>query len=200
MKQIVLLMVSLFFVVGMALVGAAEVNINIGVPPPPPLEFAGPPDVVVVPSGTGDVYLVPNSVGLYFYRGNWYRFHGDRWFRSTIYSGPWSYIATPRIPQVVVAIPPDYILGVPPGYHRIHYNDFHRNWQTWGNSRHWNSYGWYRDHSQHHWGGRDFHRPSGHDLHRKTDDHQRPPLTPNKQGGQDRQHQQQGQNPHREQR
>ena len=45
-------MVSLFFVVGMALVGAAEVNININVPPPPPLEFAGPPDVVVVPSET----------------------------------------------------------------------------------------------------------------------------------------------------
>ena len=34
MKQIVLLMVCLFFVVGMAVVGRAEVNISIGVPPP----------------------------------------------------------------------------------------------------------------------------------------------------------------------
>ena len=84
MKQIILLMVCLFFAVGIAVTGAAQVNIKTSVPPPPPLKFAGPPDVVVVPSGTNDVYLVPNTVGLYFYGGYWYRFHGDHWFRSTI--------------------------------------------------------------------------------------------------------------------
>jgi len=89
MKRIVWFMFSLFFVLGMPLVGAAEVNINISVPPPPPLVFPAPPDVVVVPSETSDVYLVPNTAGLYFYGGHWYRFYGDHWFRASLYSGPW---------------------------------------------------------------------------------------------------------------
>lgn len=156
MKQIVLFMVSLFFVVGMPLVDAAEVNINISVPPPPPLEFAGPPDVVVVPSETSDVYLVPNTVGLYFYGGNWYRFYGDRWFRASVFNGPWVTIREHLVPRVVVGIPPDYILGLPPGYHRVHYGDFHSHWRDWGRDHHWNRQTWYRDHSQHHRGGREW--------------------------------------------
>lgn len=168
MKQIVLLIVSLFFVVGMPFVGAAgDVNINIGVPPPPapvqepppPLEFAGPPDVVVVPSGTSDVYLVPNMAGLYFSGGNWYRFHRGYWFRASLYSGPWITIREALVPGAVVVIPPDYVLGMPPGYHRIHYGDFHGHWRDWGRNHYWNRYGWYKDHSHHHWGGRDFRKP-----------------------------------------
>jgi hypothetical protein len=181
MKQIVLLMVSLFFVVGMALVGEAQVNINISVPPPPPLEFAAPPDVVVVPSGARDVYLVPNTVGLYFYGGYWYRFYRDHWFRASLYNRPWVIIRESLVPRVVVAIPPDYILGLPPGYHRIHYREFHSHWRDWGRNHHWNNHAWYRDHSKHHWRGREFHRPPlahrGGDVHRKT-------YAPHKQGGQ----------------
>jgi len=182
MKQIVLLMVSLFFALGMPLVGAAQVNINISVPPPPPLAFAAPPDVVVVPSGTSDVYLVPDTVGLYFYGGYWYRFYGDHWFRASLYSGPWIIIAESLIPPAVVVIPPDYILGLPPGYHRVHYGDFHSHWRDWGRNHYWNRQGWYRDHSQHHWGGRDFHRPPlahrgdihrGGDVQRKIDVHRK---------------------------
>ena len=168
-------MVSLFFVFGISFVGAAEVNINISVPPPPPLEFAGPPDVVVVPSETNDVYLVPDNVGLYFYGGYWYRFHGGYWFRASLYTGPWITIGESLVPPAVVVIPPDYILGLPPGYHRIHYGDFHSHWRNWGRNHYWNRHDWYRDHSRHHWGGRDFHRPPighrGGDVHRKTDFH-----------------------------
>ncbi len=177
MKRIGLFMVSLFFVAGMALVAAAEVNISIGVPPPPPLPFAAPPDVVVVPSEASDVYLVPNTAGLYFHGGYWYRFHEGRWFRSDIYNGPWAYVEQPRVPRAVVVIPPDYILGVPPGYHRIHYGDFHGHWRDWSRDRHWHRYDWYRDHGRHHWGGREFHRaPVAHhgaDVHRKADIHRK---------------------------
>ncbi len=42
---------------------------------PPPVEFAEPPDVVGVPSGTSYVYMVPDTPGFYFYHGNWYRNH-----------------------------------------------------------------------------------------------------------------------------
>ena len=156
MKQMALFMVSLFFVVGMPLLGTAQVSININVPPPPPLAFAAPPDVVVVPSGTSDVYLVPDTVGLYFYGGYWYRFHGDHWFRASVYSGPWAYIQTSLIPPPVVVIPPDYILALPPGYHRIHYGDFHSHWRDWGRNRYWRTQSWYVAHSQHHWAGREW--------------------------------------------
>ena len=178
MKKMGFFLVSLFLVAGTPLVGEAQVNININVPPPPPLQFAGPPDVVVVPSGTSDVYLVPNTAGLYFYGGYWYRFHHDHWFRASLYSGPWVTIGTSLVPRAVWGIPPDYILGLPPGYHRIHYGDFHRHWRDWGHNRHWQNQSWYRDHSRHHWGGREFHhRPPpppprhGKDVHRKSDAH-----------------------------
>ena len=170
MKQIALIVFSLFFIMSMPFVGAtANVDISINVPPPPlpppplgpppPLEFSGPPDVVVVPSGPSDVYLVPNMVGLYFYGGFWYRFHRGYWFRASLYSGPWITIRETLVPRDVVIIPPDYILVMPPGYHRIHYGDFHRHWRDWGHNRSWKNQSWYRDHSHRHWGGRDFHKP-----------------------------------------
>jgi len=171
MKQVVFLMFPLFFIVSMPFVGeAANVNINISVPAPPPplpliepppsLEFAGPPDVVVVPSGPSDVYLVPNTVGLYFYGGFWYRFHRGHWFKASLYSGPWVTIRETLVPRDVVVIPPDYVLVMPPGYHRIHYGDFHSHWRDWGRHHYWKNHSWYKEHSHHHWGGRDFHSPS----------------------------------------
>ena len=179
MKRIVWFMFFLLFIAGMPLVGmAADVNININVPPPPPppaqeeaalaeappeapppLEFAAPPDVVVVPSGAASVYLVPNMVGVYFYGGYWYRFHRGYWFRASVYNGPWGFVAATVVPQPVVVIPPDYILGIPSGYHRIHYHEFYNHWRGWDRDRHWHNQPWYREHSLHHWGGREFVRP-----------------------------------------
>jgi len=145
MKHLVSLMVSLFFVFGMLLVDAdARVNIDIGINVPP-LEFAAPPDVVVVPSGTSYVYMVPDTPGVYFYDGYWYRFYGDHWFRAGIYSGPWAYVSTSLVPVVVVDVPPDYVRYLPPGYHRIHYRNLNNHWREWRRDRHWNNYDWYRN-------------------------------------------------------
>jgi len=160
MKRVSLLMVCLFFVVGMAVVGRAQVSVSVNVPPPPPLAFPAPPDVVVVPSEESDVYLVPNTAGLYFFDGFWYRFFENHWFRSTIYNGPWGFIETPLIPAAVGVIPPDYILGLPPGYHHIHYGEFRGHWRDWGRNHYWNNKPWYRDHALHHWGGREFQHSS----------------------------------------
>ena len=165
MKRVTLLMASVFFAVSIPVVGAVGgVSININVPPPPsilppppPLPFATPPDIVVVPSGATEVYLVPNTVGLYFHGGYWYRFHGDHWFRASLYSGPWGPVEVSLVPRAVVAIPPNYILSMPPGYHRIHYVDFNSHWRDWGRTHYWNSQPWYRDHALHHWGGREVH-------------------------------------------
>jgi hypothetical protein len=160
MKQVVFsLMVSLVFLIGIPVVGiAGDVNINIGVAPPPlppppvvvapealpPEQFAEPPDVVAIPSGTATVYMVPNTAGLYFYNDYWYRFRGGYWYRSAIYNGSWTYVATPVVPQVIMAVPPEYVLYLPPRYPRIHYYDLHQHWREWDRSRYWQRYDWYK--------------------------------------------------------
>jgi hypothetical protein len=161
MKRSKLFLVSLFFVLSMPFVCAiAEVNININVPPLPPLAFPEPPDVVVVPSESSDVYLVPGTAGLYFFGGRWYRFHNGYWFNAPIYSGPWVVVEEALIPPAVVVIPPDYVLAMPPGYHRIHYGEFHSHWRDWDHRHYWNRHSWYREQTHHHWGGKEFYRPT----------------------------------------
>ena len=122
----------------------AQVQVNIGIVAPPPLQFAAPPDLYVIPSGTSYVYMVPNYDGVYFYGGHWYRFYDGYWFRSSRYNGHWDYIEQPMVPQVIYILPPEYIHYVPSGYYRIHYNDFYGNWQTWDQRRHWDNYDWYQ--------------------------------------------------------
>jgi hypothetical protein len=137
----------------------AQVGINVSIGVPPPIAFSAPPDVVVVPSGPSYVYMVPGNAGLYFYGGYWYRFHGGYWFRAVSYSDPWVPVQVSLVPSYVVVIPPDYIFNMPPGYHRIHYNDFHNHWSDWGRNRYWHNQGWYREHSRQHWAGQEFHKP-----------------------------------------
>ena len=114
-----------------------------GIVAPPPLQFAAPPDLYVVPSGTSYVYMVPNYDGVYFYGGNWYRFYDGYWFLSSNYNGYWDYIEPSMVPQVIFVVPPEYIHYVPYGYYRIQYNDFYSNWRTWDHKRHWDHYDWY---------------------------------------------------------
>lgn len=110
----------------------------------PPEEQAAPPDLVVVPSGSTYVYMVPDMMGLYFYHGYWYRIHEGRWSRATLYKGPWTFIQISRVPWVIVNVPPDYFRRLPAGYHRIHYRDLYSHWRSWDRSRHWHRYDWYK--------------------------------------------------------
>ncbi|MEI6125446.1 MAG: hypothetical protein WCQ99_02730 [Pseudomonadota bacterium] len=122
----------------------AQVQVNIDIAAPPPLQFSEPPDVYVVPSGASYVYMMPNYEGVYFFGGSWYRFYNDRWFRSSHYNGDWGYIEQSFVPQVIIVLPPEYINYVPSGYYRIHYDDFYSNWETWDHKRHWDRYDWYK--------------------------------------------------------
>jgi len=112
---------------------------------PPRVAFPGPPDVVVVPSGSTYVYMVPNTPGFYFYDGYWYRYYRGYWFRSSAYNGRWSYLESALVPRYIMDVPPEYVYHLPRGYHRVHYNDLHRNWRTWEQGRHWNRYGWFKN-------------------------------------------------------
>jgi hypothetical protein len=187
--------------------------------PGPPEKEVAAPDVVVVPSGTGYVYMAPDRPGLYFYHDYWYRFHERRWYRTAIYGGPWIYIETSIVPLFVVNVPPDYIYHLPHGYYRIHYRDLHRDWRTWDRSRHWHRYEWYKrefreherrphgdghkppkgdghkPHGDGHKPHGDGHKPHGDghkpkgDGHKPKGDGHKPPLAPHQQQGQDRQRQ-----------
>ena len=184
MKQVAFLIVFLCFVVSMPLLSAAgDVSISIGVALPP-LEFAAPPDVVVVPSGTSYVYMVPDTPGIYFYGGYWYRTYGDRWYRSNIYSGPWAYIRTSRIPRFIIDVPPDYYRRLPRGYQRIHYGDLHRDWRTWDRSRYWNRQDWYKHEVKEHekWRRTEGRRPEG-ERYKPGNDKRKPQDDRRKRGG-----------------
>jgi hypothetical protein len=183
MKRTAIMIVCLFFVVGMPLIVDARVNVNIGVALPP-LVFAGPPDLVVVP-GAAYVYMVPDMAGLYFYGGFWYRIYDGRWYRSRLYSGPWNFMVASRVPRVVVGIPPDYYRHFPAGYHRIPWGDVRRNWRAWDSRRHWNGFDWYRNEFREHerrFPGRnrppDFerHRPPRSERGGPPEQRRRPPL------------------------
>ena len=143
MKKIMFLAVFLLSVIYTPLAGAGvDVNISIGIPAP--LVFAGPPDVVLVPSGPAYVYMVPGRPGLYYYNGFWYRFHGAHWYWAHTYDGRWRYIETHLVPRYIINVPSDYYRHFPPRYHRIHYKDLDRQWYRWNKSRHWDKYDWYK--------------------------------------------------------
>ena len=116
---------------------------------PPPLDVQGPPDVVVVPSGeqypNQDVYMVPNMTGVFVHQGMWYRNYGGVWFNSPAYNGIWSPIGVAFVPPVIVSVPVEYALYLPPTYHRIHWYDYHRNWRYWARDRYWQRQSWYRN-------------------------------------------------------
>jgi hypothetical protein len=173
MKQVAFLLVFLCFLVSVPLLSAAaDVNVNIGVGLPP-LVFAAPPDVVVVPSGESYVYMVPDTPGVYFYGGYWYRSYGDRWYRSDAYNGRWAYVRSSRIPRFIRDVPPDYYRRLPRGYQRIHYGDLHRDWRKWDRDRHWNRQDWYKNEVREHekWRRTEGRRPEGERYRSGNDGH-----------------------------
>jgi hypothetical protein len=91
-----------------------NVDVNIGLPAPPPIVVASPPRVVVVPGSP--VYYAPDaSVNLFVYGGRYYTFHEGAWFVGPKHSGPWTFIAVERVPAPVVAVPVKYY-RVAPGH------------------------------------------------------------------------------------
>lgn len=99
-----------------------NVDINIGVPPPPAVVFPSPPEVVVIPNT--QVYYVPTVSGYDMYRFGpyWYINRDGYWYRSRQYRGPFTVIAYAHVPRAIVVVPPDFRHhplhphGGPPGH------------------------------------------------------------------------------------
>ncbi len=122
----------------------AAVNVSVDIPLPPPIVFAVPPEVVVLPD-TNDVYVVPNiAIDLFFWNGWWWRPWEGRWYRSHYYNRGWRYY-NKRVPRFYFDIDPGWI-----GYYRDHNWYGHRwdyqpipnrrlqqSWRSWQNSRYW---------------------------------------------------------------
>jgi hypothetical protein len=100
--------------VPLAAQAGVNVDVNIGLPAPPPIVVASPPRVVVVPGSP--VYYAPDAnVNLFVYGGRYYTFHQGAWFVGPKHSGPWTFVAVERVPAPVVAVPVKYY-RVAPGH------------------------------------------------------------------------------------
>jgi hypothetical protein len=93
--------------------GQVNVGVNIGVPAPPPIVLPAPPRVVVVPNSPVS-YAPSVDYNLFVYGGRYYSFHQGSWFYASRHSGPWTFIATERVPRPVIGVPVTYY-KVPPG-------------------------------------------------------------------------------------
>jgi hypothetical protein len=126
-------------------------NVSIPVAPPPVPDSGSPatqgtataPDVVVVPSGTTYVYMVPTTTGLYFYNGYWFRNYEGYWFQTPTYGRSWVMVNPDMVPRSVVNVPPEYPRYLPSTYTRIHSNDLHQHWQDWDRTKEWNKHDWF---------------------------------------------------------
>jgi hypothetical protein len=129
-------MACLLLTVSAAAGSDVDINIGgmeIGIGGPPRLEFAGPPELLVIPGR--NVYFMPdNNFDLFFYRGWWYRPYKGRWFRSDNYAGRWEDVR--EVPPALINLPPDY-RTMPPRYYRVPYGEVRNNWERWEQERYW---------------------------------------------------------------
>lgn len=112
------------------------------VPLPPPIEFAAPPEVVVLP-GT-DIYVAPDvGEDVYFVDGWWWRPSGGHWYRSRAYDQGWAFYS--GVPGFYANVHPgwrnDYHNhvwgGAPWNYERMPSAHVEKNWRGWKASGHW---------------------------------------------------------------
>jgi hypothetical protein len=137
---IVLALVSVFPVMTMA---GVDVSVGIGIPLPPPITFAAPPPVVVLPDTDG-VYVAPDvGVDIFFWNGFWWRPWEGRWYRSPYYDRGWVYFDS--VPRFYYDVDPywrgNYLNhnwhGHIWNYQRIPHAQFQQNWKTWQSNRSW---------------------------------------------------------------
>jgi len=143
MKKLLLGTILLALTIVVPVPTMAGVNIDIGIALPPPIVFAAPPAVVVLPD-TDDVYVVPDiGVDIFFWSGWWWRLWEGRWYRSHYYNRGWGYYN--NVPSFYFDVDPGWR-----GYYRDHDWHGHRwnyeripdrrlrqNWKSWHNNRYW---------------------------------------------------------------
>ncbi len=113
----------LFIVLSMLLVpltpARADVSVGVGISVPGVsigINLPAYPRLVRVPGYP--VYYDPRvNVNLFFYDGLYWVFHGDNWYASSWYNGPWDVVDPYDVPLYVLRIPVRYYRQPPPYFH-----------------------------------------------------------------------------------
>ncbi len=139
-----LFIVTILFVLLCAFPVTAMADVSVGVSISlPPIVFAGPPEVVVLPE-TNAVYVVPYiEVDLFFWNGWWWRPYRGGWYRSRYYDHGWAYYG--GVPRFYYDVDPHWRSyyqhhdwqGHRWNYQPVPYPQLQRNWNTWQNNRYW---------------------------------------------------------------
>ena len=142
MKKLFFVPLLLALVTAVPIPAMARVDISVGIALPPPIVFAAPPELIVLPET--NVYVVPDvDADVFFYHGWWWRPWEGRWYRSRYYNSGWGYYQ--RVPSFYAEIPSgwrnDYRAhhwrGHQWNYQRIPQQQVQRNWRGWEKSGHW---------------------------------------------------------------
>ncbi len=119
-----------------------HVGINIGIPLPPDIVFASPPQLIVLPDSY--VYVAPDvDADIFFYNGWWWRPWQGRWYRSHNYNSGWSHYS--HVPAFYREIPSNWRndyrehrwKGHRWNHQRLPYQQVHRNWRAWEKTGYW---------------------------------------------------------------
>ena len=131
---------ALFFTIPASALTGVDADVHIAMPPP--VVFAAPPMLVVLPET--NAYFVPEAdVDIFFFDGRWWRPWEGRWYRSKHYGSGWRYKRD--APSFYRRIPSgwrnDYRehhwKGNPWDHQRISHDQVRENWHTWEKNRHW---------------------------------------------------------------
>ena len=142
MKKLLFGTMLLALVIVVPIPTMAGVDIHVSIPLPPPIVFAAPPELIVIPETYA--YVAPDiDVDLFFWNGWWWRLWEGRWYRSHYYNRGWGYYN--NVPSFYFDVDPGWR-----GYYRDHNWYGHRwdyeripnqrlqqNWKSWQNDRHW---------------------------------------------------------------
>lgn len=65
------------------------------------------------------VYYAPElQANFFFYDGMYWVFHGDNWYASSWYNGPWSFVRPYDVPAFILRVPVRYYRHPPPYFHK----------------------------------------------------------------------------------
>jgi len=139
------LLVALVMVFGALRPAAAQVSVAIGLPHVSiGINVPVYPQFVPVPGYP--VYYAPSlHANYFFYDGAYWVFRGDRWYASTWYNGPWTYVDPYHVPLFVLRVPVRYYRDPPPYFHGWRGGEPPRWGEHWGHE--WSD----RNHGWEHW-------------------------------------------------
>lgn len=123
---------------------AAQVSIGIGTPHVSiGIHLPAYPQLVRVPGYP--VYYAPRlNANYFFYDGLYWVFHGDNWYASSWYNGPWWFVDSYAVPAYILRIPVRYYRK-PPAYFRGWRVDTPPRWhENWGRDWEQRRNGWDR--------------------------------------------------------